>query len=185
MAVGDRRRSLRRFAVAARGRDFYSGAIHPEVAMNHRSLPVSLVVVGALLSALAIVATSAHAQAPAAPAPGCIQVEVQNVRPEQGTLMVAAYDDAAAFASKAPAAATQLRAGTATMRFSLCGLAGTTVALTLYQDLNGNGKLDSNAFGMPTEPWGASGRPAAMTAPTWESTAVPVDGTTVVVPLSK
>ncbi len=59
------------------------------------------------------------------------------------------------------------------------------MALTLYQDLNGNGKLDANAMGVPSEPWGASGKPVAMTAPTWDSTVVPLDGTTVVVKLSK
>jgi uncharacterized protein (DUF2141 family) len=160
--------------------------------MTSRSLPVPLVLAGSLLSALAIVAAPTPAQAQTAPttapttAAGCVQVEVQNVRPEQGSLMVAAYDAAASF-NKAPAVATQLRAGAAaTMRFPLCGLAGGTVSLTLYQDLNGNGKLDSNAFGVPTEPWGASGRPMAMTAPTWESTMVPLDGaTTIVVTLSK
>jgi len=155
--------------------------------MTNRSLPVTLVLIGSVFSALAIVAGPAQAQAAAAATapPGCVQVEVQNVRPEQGSLMVAAYDGAATFSSKAPAVATQMRAGAETMRFPLCGITAASVALTLYQDLNGNGKLDSNAFGMPTEPWGASGKPAAMSAPTWEATTVPVDGTTIVVKLSK
>ena len=153
--------------------------------MTLRSLSVPLVLGGALLSALTIVALPAHAQSAAPVTAGCIEVEVRNVRPEQGALMVAVYDAAATF-NKAPAVATQMRAGPeATMRFPLCGLAATAVALTLYQDLNGNGKLDSNAFGIPTEPWGASGRPAAMSAPTWETTAVQVDGSPIVVTLSK
>ena len=115
--------------------------------MTPRSLPVSLVIAGSLLSALAIVALPAQAQGSASTAGGsCIEVEVHNVRPEQGAVMVAAYDDAATF-SKTPVVATQMRAGVSmTMRFPLCGLAGPSVALTLYQDLNGNGKLDSNAF---------------------------------------
>ena len=71
------------------------------------------------------------------------------------------------------------------MSFPLCGLSGASVALTLFQDLNGNGKLDANVLGMPTEPWGASGKPVAMSAPTWETTVVPLDGTTIVVKLSK
>ncbi len=154
--------------------------------MTCRSLSVPLVLVTALLSALAIVALPAHAQAVAPRASAsCIEVEVHNVRPEQGALMVAAYDDAASF-GKTPAAAMQMRAAaTTTMRVALCGFAGTSVALTLYQDLNGNGKLDLNAFGVPSEPWGASGRPAAMSAPTWETTAVPVDGQIVIVTLSQ
>jgi uncharacterized protein (DUF2141 family) len=151
--------------------------------MKLRSLPVAAVIVFSALSALTIVAMPAQAQA-AAPAPGCVLVDVQNVRPEQGVLMIAAYADAASF-NKTPVAATQLRAAAATMSFPLCGLAGPSVALTLYQDLNGNGKLDANAFGIPSEPWGASGKPAAMSAPTWETTAVPLDGATIVVKLSK
>ena len=38
---------------------------------------------------------------------------------------------------------------------------------------------------MPTEPWGASGKPTPMSAPTWDTAQVPVDGSTIVVKLSK
>ncbi len=151
--------------------------------MKLRSYPVAAVIALSLFSAATIVATPAQAQTAAAPA-GCVQLEVQNVRPEQGTLMIAAYGDAASF-GKTPLVASQMHAGAATMSFALCGLSGTAVALTLYQDLNGNGKLDANALGIPSEPWGASGKPAAMTAPTWDSSVVPLDGSTVVVKLSK
>jgi uncharacterized protein (DUF2141 family) len=158
--------------------------------LSHRLQPrqapahaVSIVAACALLSALAIVAAPAQAQSPAVGG-SCIAVEVQNVRAEQGPIMVAAYDSEATF-RKTAKAAMQLRADAATLSFPLCGLGGGSVALTLYQDLNGNGKLDSNAFGMPTEPWGASGKPVPMSAPTWDSAAVPIDGGTVVVKLSQ
>ncbi len=115
----------------------------------------------------------------------CVNVEVQNVRPGQGMVMIAAYADAASF-NTAPVVATQMKAGSeSTMSFPLCGVSGDKVSLTLYQDLNGNGKLDRNVLGIPTEPWGASGQPAAMSAPTWEATAVPLDGSSIVVKLSK
>ena len=151
--------------------------------MKLSSLPPAAVVALSLLSAAvsAIVPIPARAQTPPT---NCATVEVQNVRPEQGMLMIAAYADAASF-NKTPVVATQMKAGAATMTFPLCGLSGTWVALTLYQDLNGNGKLDANAFGIPSEPWGASGKPAAMSAPTWETTSVSLDGTTIVVKLSK
>ncbi len=71
------------------------------------------------------------------------------------------------------------------MTFPLCGLSGGSVSLNLFQDLNGNGKLDANVLGVPIEPWGASGKPAAMSAPTWDTTVVPLDGSTIVVKLSK
>ena len=146
--------------------------------MKHRLCSFAAVSFAAVFSTLVMVAHPAKAQT-------CATVEVQNVRPDQGMLMIAAYADAATF-SKVPVAALQMRPGAATtMTFPLCGLSGVSVALTLYQDLNGNGKLDANVLGVPTEPWGASGKPAATSAPTWETTSVPLDGTTIVVKLSK
>jgi uncharacterized protein (DUF2141 family) len=150
--------------------------------MKLRSLPFTTVLVFSVFSAAAIVAAPVRAQG--TPAAGCVQLEVQNVRAEQGTLMIAAYGDSASF-NKAPLVATQMRAGAATMSFALCGVSGSSLALTLYQDLNGNGKLDANALGVPSEPWGASGKTVAMTAPSWDSSVVPLDGSTIVVKLSK
>jgi uncharacterized protein (DUF2141 family) len=147
--------------------------------MKHKLSFVATVSVAAVLSAFAMSSLPARAAA------ACVNVEVQNIRPEPGMLMVAAYADAASF-SKSPIAATQMKTtGETTLMFPLCGVSGDKIALTLYQDLNGNGKLDRNVMGIPTEPWGASGSPAAMSAPTWDTTAVPLDGTTLVVKLSK
>ena len=138
--------------------------------MNHPALRL-------WLATAALAATSAHAQ-------NCVQVEVHNLRPQQGMLMVAAYTEAADF-NKKPASTLQMRAGAETMRFSLCGLDGPSVALALYQDVNGNGQLDRSVLGVPTEPWGASGKPPAFAAPTWETSQVPLDGSAIVVQLSK
>lgn len=130
--------------------------------------------------ALASFATLAHAEAPG----GCATVEVQNLRTGQGPLMVAAYTDAATF-RKTAASQMQLAVTGETMTIRLCGLIGNAVALTLYQDLNSNGKMDTNPFGMPTEPWGASGRPAPMMGPTWDTAQVPLGAEAIVVKLSK
>lgn len=116
--------------------------------------------------------------------PGCAQVEVQNLRPAQGSLMLAAYSDAATF-QKTPTSSVQLEAKTETMQMQVCGLGEGAVALTLFQDLNSNGKLDRNPFGIPNEPWGASGKTSAFVAPTWESAQVPLDGSTIVIKLTK
>lgn len=165
--------------------------------MKLRLFPVVGVALLATISAAVLVlAAPAAAQAqPVGAAPdaasasasasACVQVEVQNVRPEQGFLMVAAFADAASFNSR-PVASLQLRAGAAsTLSFPVCNLSGGSVALMLYQDLNSDGKLGRNVLGIPTEPWGASGKPAAMSAPTWETTHVAIDASPVVVKLSK
>ena len=130
--------------------------------------------------ALASAATFAHAGASG----GCAKVEVQNLRTGQGPLMVAAYTDAATF-RKTAASQLQMAVTGETMTIQVCGLVGDVVALTLYQDLNGNGKIDANPFGMPTEPWGASGKPTPMTGPTWDAAQVPLGAETIVVKLSK
>ena len=117
-------------------------------------------------------------------APDCVRVEVHNVRPQQGMLMVAAYSDAQSY-DKKPLTLMQLRPDKDRLQFEVCGAAGPSLALRLFQDLNGNQKLDTNLLGIPSEPWGASGKPSNFEAPRWETTQVPVDGQPVVVKLSQ
>jgi uncharacterized protein (DUF2141 family) len=131
------------------------------------------------LLGLALLATAAPALAQEV----CAKVEVHNVRPQQGTLMVAAYADAESFGKKA-LVSLRVPAGEATSSFPLCGLTGAVVALILYQDLDGDGKMGRNLLGMPTEPWGGSGSPAVF-GPSWETGKVALDGSTIVVRLSQ
>lgn len=133
----------------------------------------------ACTAALALLSFGAQTQAQTR----CATVEVENLRPGQGPLMLAAYSDAASFGVSASALLRE-EATAATMQVQVCGLPGNVVALTLYQDLDRNGVLDTNAFGVPLEPWGASGNPPADAAPTWATTAVPLDGAPLFVKLS-
>ena len=117
----------------------------------------------------------------------CTPIEVRNVRPAQGTLMVAVYTSEADFMKK-PATTMQVKAADDSIKFSMCLPAATaSVALMLFQDLNDNGKMDSNVLGIPTEPWGSSGKPSNFGPPSWAaaSVAMPVDGAPIVVILSK
>ncbi len=113
----------------------------------------------------------------------CATVEVSNVRPQQGHLMVAAYGSAETF-GKAPLTSLRLPASEATMTFQLCGLSGSEVALMLFQDLDSDGKMGRNPVGMPIEPWGASGTPGSF-GPSWETGKVKLDGRTVTARLSQ
>jgi uncharacterized protein (DUF2141 family) len=120
--------------------------------------------------------------ASAAQAQDCVTVEVQNVRPNQGHLMLAAYGDAESFGKK-PLKALRVPAGDATMTVKWCDLTGTALALMLFQDLDSDGKMGRNAMGMPTEPWGGSGTPG-MFGPTWDTGKVALDGKPIVVRMS-
>jgi uncharacterized protein (DUF2141 family) len=132
------------------------------------------------LSGVLLLATPASAQAQ----DGCATVEVQNVRPNQGQLMVAAFGSADSYRKK-PLAQLRLPAGEgATTRFQLCGMAGSTeVALTLFQDLDSDGRMGANIVGLPTEPWGSSGTPGTF-GPSWETGRVKLDGSVIVVRMS-
>ena len=57
------------------------------------------------------------------------------------------------------------------------------LAVRLFQDTNENGKLDSNALGVPVEPYGFSGRSASRGAPSFREAAVdlPADGTSITI----
>jgi len=134
-----------------------------------------------LLFAAALAALAFADTAQAAAPNGCVQVDVHHVRPQQGQLMVAAYGDADSF-NKKPLTQLRLPAGDAITRFQLCGLSGDVVALTMFPDLDSDGKMAKNLLGMPTEPWGASGSPGTF-GPTWETGRVPLDGTPIVVKL--
>ena len=136
-----------------------------------------------IAAVLALVCSAAAMAQTAVAPPDCATVEVQDVRPQQGLLMVAAYSNAADFGKK-PVTRLRLKAAEAVMRFQLCGLQGQTAALMLFQDLDSDGKMGQNLVGMPTEPWGRSGTPGAV-GPRWDTASLPLDGKTIVVQMSK
>lgn len=85
-----------------------------------------------------------------------LEVEVRGYTGGQGQIMVAAFTAAESWLKK-PAAVATAAADGKSMLLRLTGLPeGGIVALSLFQDLNGNGRLDANAMGMPQEPFGFS-----------------------------
>jgi len=72
-------------------------------------------------------------------------------RPDGGLQVHAALFDEAGYLVR-PLAVAQ----TAQTRLVFHGVPAGRYAVTAYADLNGNGRLDRNLFGAPTEPWGFS-----------------------------
>jgi uncharacterized protein (DUF2141 family) len=94
----------------------------------------------------------------------------------EATLYVALYNDAAGYtASKAVASQTApMQGGKARLVFA--GLAPGRYALRVFADENGNGKLDTNLMGMPTERYGFSNDAKGnRAAPDFEAAAFSVD----------
>ena len=94
----------------------------------------------------------------------------------EATLYVALYNDAASYAdSKAVASQTApMQGGKARLVFT--GLAPGRYALRAFADENGNGKLDTNLIGMPTERYGFSNDAKGnRAAPAFEAAAISVE----------
>jgi uncharacterized protein (DUF2141 family) len=127
-------------------------------------------IVAALLAALVLSACSHRPPAPppsAAAEPVCMQLQVSRLKPGQGPLMAAAYGSADSFL-KQPVWVNRAQADTAQVTVAVCGVDSADIAFTVFQDLNGNGKLDMNPMGIPTEPYGFSGRPV-FGPPSWDN----------------
>lgn len=121
--------------------------------MHTRILFFLLPAVSALLTAVA----AAHA--------GDLSVDVTIAGQRQGAVRAALFDKADGFPRGAALRTATARTvqGKASLQFT--GLPPGDYALTAYLDENDNNKLDSNLFGLPTEPYGFSRNARGMTGP--------------------
>lgn len=93
------------------------------------------------------------------PTPHTVNVTVSSSSAESGPIRLAVYASETDFAQKrAVASAVSPRAG-AEVELQLALPAPGTYVLAAFHDLNNNGKLDRNFFGIPTEPYGFSKAP--------------------------
>ena len=92
------------------------------------------------------------------------------------TLYVALYRDAASYGESKPLASQSTPMQGGQSRVVFVGLAPGRYALRVYADENGNGKLDTNLMGMPTERYGFSNDAKGNRAPpSFEAAAISVD----------
>lgn len=118
----------------------------------------------------------ASATPPDLPAPRntSLRVKVENITAAKGRIHIGIYKDAATFPKKKLAFGGKEVPVTATgpMEIELTGLAPGRYAIAVFHDLNGNGKLDANVFGVPTEPYAFSnGAVAKWSSPGFEEAA--------------
>ncbi len=119
-----------------------------------------------------------------------LQVSVDGVRNDQGDIRIAVigekgrkdFPDAAGAAVRTIIAA---RKGRVTAAFH--DLPPGKYAIAVFHDENGNGALDSNLFGIPTEGYGFSGKVKGfMGPPSFDGASIDVgtDGMKVLIPLN-
>ena len=99
-----------------------------------------------------------------------LRITLEGIRSQQGTILIGLYDSLQSFARAIELsdeegflndpdrfAAVALRANAAMQSAVVfTNLDPGQYAIILFHDENGNGKLDSNALGVPTEPYGFS-----------------------------
>jgi uncharacterized protein (DUF2141 family) len=97
------------------------------------------------------------------PGAGEIRLSISTTLPGQGKVHIAIFDDAASFDARQPMRFSKVaptpRSGA--LLVSAPGLPARRYAVAVFQDLNGNGKLDTNTMGIPQEPYAFSRNPRA------------------------
>jgi uncharacterized protein (DUF2141 family) len=118
----------------------------------------------------------------ATPATSSLDIDLNNLTPTNGSrVFVAVYDRADAFMQEDKALFKQayMVGNQSYMRVQIPQKGAGVYAVSCYQDLNGNGKMDTNLVGIPTEPYGFSaGARPKFRAPTWEEAKTWFDGKT-------
>jgi uncharacterized protein (DUF2141 family) len=79
-----------------------------------------------------------------------LTVRVQDARSAEGSIMVAIYDSADSFL-KRPARTARIAAVAGTVDVLIKDLPAGEYGVALFHDANGNGRMDSNVMGIPSE----------------------------------
>ncbi len=99
-----------------------------------------------------------------------VAVSVTGVKAHSGYIMAALYDEAGWGA--APVDATRVAADGAVVALTLRAPAPGRYAIRLFHDVDGDGALDANLVGIPTEPFGFSNdAPASFGPPSFAAAA--------------
>ena len=97
-----------------------------------------------------------------------------------GTVMVALFDSAQAYAARQPISAQMVPVSGSVTRVTFEGLAPGDYAMTSFHDLDGDGQMDTNPFGMPTEPYAFSNNAVGNMGPaSWDRARFDLAGPTV------
>jgi len=107
----------------------------------------------ALLAALTAVPAAAQTGSGA----GAVGLTFQGIEQPRGAVMFAVFDNAEAYAGRgAPVRGDRVEVTGATAVARLEGLAPGRYAIKAFHDLDGDGTMDTNPFGLPTEPYAFS-----------------------------
>ena len=109
----------------------------------------------ALIAAALAVLSSTAALAETAPAPTTVRFAFETGA-QTGKIMVALYDSAEAYSGGAPVKAVQVDVAAGQTEAVFADLPAGDYAMKAFHDVDGNGRMNTNPFGMPTEPFAFS-----------------------------
>ena len=103
-----------------------------------------------------------------------LEVTISGIQEQTGALYIAAFDSAEAM-QKGQQWLSMVRVVNAdSYRFIETDLKPGKYAFRVFHDVNGDGDLNMNLMGIPTEPYGFSKNPVVMGPPSFEQSAVEV-----------
>lgn len=100
-------------------------------------------------------------------------VEFENIENVSGTLHIGVFEKENFL--KKPVVGKSIDVKNSSHRIEFKDLDYGVYAVSVFQDLNGNGTMDAQSNGMPTEPWAMSGTPNPMAPPIWEEVSFQFD----------
>ncbi len=110
-----------------------------------------------------------------------VEIKISSSAAATGTVCLAVFDCPLAF-ERSEAKISQVVAwpkGQTNLRLSIPVLPRGNYAIAAFHDLNNNGKLDRNLWGIPTEPYGFSKEPTnKWQKPAWEDVLLPIKPST-------
>jgi len=108
-----------------------------------------------------------------------LTLQVENIKSSQGDLLVAVYDKAEHYNTNTNwVAVKKVKMEATKMALAFAGLPAGNYAIKLFQDENGNGQIDMNSMGIPTEPYGFSNNGGSYGPPSFDEAKVVVDKAT-------
>lgn len=107
---------------------------------------------GLALAAAAILVPAARAQ----DALGEVTLTFPGLKAKQGRILIAVFDSPQGWAAGKPVRVAMASAAEDPAAAKILALSAGRYAVRAFQDVDGDGKMATNPFGMPTEPYGFS-----------------------------
>jgi uncharacterized protein (DUF2141 family) len=128
-----------------------------------------------IIAAVLLAATVQTAEAQTAS--GAVAIQLSGLQP-QGQVMVQIFNSEAGYRGGRAVGATMARVNSDTAQVRFADLPAGQYAVRLFHDVNGDGQMNTNPFGIPTEPYAFSNNARGQFGPaSWADAAFTVAAT--------